>query len=883
MADQADWIGPYRVLERLGAGGMGEVFLALDERLDRRVALKRIRSGLDTSPERRERFRREARIAARLNHPAIVQIYDVLAEGESDTIVMEYVEGTNLRAFGGGRPLPLEPALVIARDVAEGLAEAHRQGVVHRDLKRENVLITRAGRAKITDFGIAKRLLAGRAEDSLTAQGHVLGTYRAMSPEQARGEEVDHRSDLFSFGVLIYEMLAGRSPFEAENELATLHRIVQGRQTPLSQVDPAVPEPVSRLVDHLLEKDPRMRPRSAGEVARELAPVATASGTGPQTVIEPTEPMVFQAPVAASEIGGRSGSSMGRLTGRRSRFRATAWVAGILLAAGLGAAGAWFAWRPPAEPLYVAVLKPEVHAAPGVPADLGLLASNLRISSVRGLLALRGVSPKSLEETDAVPGLPSAVARALSADEVVSTRLDCRPADCRVSVSRIRGRDGAVLWAGNFEIPPQALGVAAGAAETRIRQAYSERPPRKGAFVSEAGDDDLREFLTLYRRFESRQEVSGGDLLQRLEALRARAPRFLEVYLLENEVARFQHFFSRRPEVLRQAFTVAEEARKMAPEEPNVLVSLFYTALEAGDLRRAEETLKDLERLAPGDVAVPELRSGLLLARGQTREAIALMRTEVGRRASYKRLVSLGVIEFQQGEIAAGRSHLEESLRLAPGNFDALSALGQLELQSGDPGRAREIYQVLVRRSPRVAEVSNLGLANLLTGHYPEAAEAFREVVRQEPRNPLLVLNLADASLLLGRKEEAESLYREAVRLIGQDSHAVGPQFLTAKAQALAHLGRGVEAVTAIRDALRLAPESGAPAFEAATVYALLGEETSAISNAEAALANGCGASWFTLPWFDGIRRNPRFAETLARYAAKTPTASTSSGRRSST
>jgi tetratricopeptide (TPR) repeat protein/predicted Ser/Thr protein kinase len=874
MADQEERIGPYRVLERLGAGGMGEVFLAWDERLDRRVALKRIRSGLDASPERRERFRREARIAARLNHPAIVQIYDVLAEGESDTIVMEYVEGTNLRAFGGGRPLPLEAALVIAHDIAEGLAEAHRQGVVHRDLKRENVLVTRAGRAKITDFGIAKRLLAGRAEDSLTAQGHVLGTYRAMSPEQARGEEVDHRSDLFSFGVLIYETLAGRSPFEAENELATLNRIVQGRQTPLSQVNPAVPEPVSRLVDHLLEKDPRMRPRSAGEVARELAPAVTAAGTGPQTVLDPAEPMRLPTSVAVSGSGVPAG--------RRSRLRAAAWIAGIALAAGLVAAGAWLAWRPPAEPLYVAVLKPEVRAASGVPADLGLLASSLRISSVRGLLALQGVSPKSLEETDAVPGLPSAVARALSADEVVSTRLDCRPTDCHVSVSRIRGRDGAVLWAGDFEIPPQALGVAAGAVETRIRQAYSERSPRRGAFVSEAGDEDLREFLTLYRRFESRQEVSGGDLLQRLEALRARAPRFLEVYLLENEVARFQHYFSRRPEVLRQAFTVAEEARKMAPEEPNVLVALFYTALEAGDLHRAEEALGDLERLAPGDVAVPELRSGLLLARGQTREAIALMRDEVGRRASYKRLVSLGVIEFQQGEIADGRSHLEESLRLAPGNFDALSALGQLELQSGDPGRAREIYQVLVRRSPRVAEVSNLGLANLLTGHYPEAAEAFREVVRQEPRNPLLVLNLADACLLLGRKEEAESLYREAVRLIDQDSHAVGPQFLTAKAQALAHLGRGVEAVTAIRDALRLAPESGAPAFEAATVYALLGEETSAISNAEAALANGCGTSWFTLPWFDGLRRNPRFAEALARYAAKAPSTSTGSGRPSS-
>src|SRR5215218_5147420 len=272
-------IGPYELLRRLGAGGMGEVFLAYDERLDRQVAIKRIRSDKSATSERRERFRREARVAARLNHPAIVQVYDVLAEGDVDSIVMEAVEGTDLRTLIAGRPLPLEAAIVIARDVADGLAEAHRQGIVHRDLKSENVLVTPAGRAKITDFGIAKRLLAEKTEDSLTANGHVMGTYRAMSPEQARGEEVDHRSDLFSFGILLYEMLTGRSPFAAENELAMLHRIVHDRQAPVREVHPAVPEELSLLVDHLLEKDPRLRPRSAGELGRELAPMATATAT----------------------------------------------------------------------------------------------------------------------------------------------------------------------------------------------------------------------------------------------------------------------------------------------------------------------------------------------------------------------------------------------------------------------------------------------------------------------------------------------------------------------------------------------------------------------------------------------------------------------------
>jgi serine/threonine-protein kinase len=463
------------------------------------------------------------------------------------------------------------------------------------------------------------------------------------------------------------------------------------------------------------------------------------------------------------------------------------------------------------------------------------------------------------------------VARAVSADEVVSTRLECRPGVCSVALSRIRGRDGTVLWAEHFEVPSDDLKIAAGAAMTQIRQAYSDRPARRGAFVSEASDRDLREFLTLRRRFESRQEASLDDILQRLQALRERAPRFLEVYLLEIEVARLRYFFSRRPEILKRAFEVAEQARRMAPEEPRVLLGLFYAALAGGDLSRAEEALRRLERLIPGDIAVLELRSSLLLTRGRTREAIQLMRTEVGRRPSYKRLVTLGVTEFQQGEVAAGRRHLEESLRQASGNPYALSALAELELQSGDPHRALALYQALVRRSPGVAEVSNLGIAELLAGRYAEAAAAFRKVVGQEPHNPLLLLNLADAELLLGRKPEAEALYSEVVQGIDRDPQATGPQFLTVKAQALAHLGQGVAAVNAIRDALRLAPESGAPAFEAAVVYALLGEETSAIANSEAALKSGCGTSWFSLPWFNGLRGNPQFREVLARYSTKSP------------
>jgi serine/threonine protein kinase len=200
MGARPQTIGPYTLGERLGAGGMGEVYQAYDERLDRWVAVKLIRSDHLDKPTVRERFRREARAAARLSHPSIVQIHDIVESDESDAIVMELVEGEPLSCRIARGPLPVSEAARIGREIAEGLAAAHAKGLIHRDLKPENVMITTDGRAKILDFGLAKRL---EGEASLTADHRVLGTFRSMSPEQARGMPLDARSDLFSFGLLV--------------------------------------------------------------------------------------------------------------------------------------------------------------------------------------------------------------------------------------------------------------------------------------------------------------------------------------------------------------------------------------------------------------------------------------------------------------------------------------------------------------------------------------------------------------------------------------------------------------------------------------------------------------------------------------------------------
>ncbi|MEM8994132.1 MAG: serine/threonine-protein kinase [Acidobacteriota bacterium] len=261
-------IGPYRIDRLLAAGGMGEVLLGWDEGLNRPVALKRLRASSRTDPKRRERFRREARCAASLDHSAIVRVYEFLEEEDGLCIVMEYIEGTTLRRALREGPMPIRLALDLAISLADALAIAHENGVVHRDLKTENVMFTKGARVKITDFGIAKRML--RDEGSLTQSAVLLGTCRSMAPEQALGEPVGPRSDLFSFGVLLYETLTGVSPFEDKNDLLTLRRLTAEPHRPVRELRPEIPEALADLIDELLEKDPADRPERGADVVMRL-------------------------------------------------------------------------------------------------------------------------------------------------------------------------------------------------------------------------------------------------------------------------------------------------------------------------------------------------------------------------------------------------------------------------------------------------------------------------------------------------------------------------------------------------------------------------------------------------------------------------------------
>ena len=296
-------LGPYEIASLIGAGGMGEVYRARDSRLGRDVAIKVLPPAFAADPDRLQRFEQEARATAALNDPNIVAIYDVGAFDGRPFVVTELLDGETLRAALGGGALPLRKALAYGQQIARALAAAHRRGIVHRDLKPENVFVTRDGLVKLLDFGLAKLIegAGGRhSAVSTTAVGLILGTVGYMSPEQAKGEPADHRSDIFSFGTVLYEMLSGQRAFQGDSPVETLSAILKEQPPDLTLVVPGLAPGLARIVDRCLEKNRDDRFQSAADLRFALEAISGIST--PAVTARPARRLPWRWALAAAAL-----------------------------------------------------------------------------------------------------------------------------------------------------------------------------------------------------------------------------------------------------------------------------------------------------------------------------------------------------------------------------------------------------------------------------------------------------------------------------------------------------------------------------------------------------------------------------------------------------
>ena len=319
-------ISHYRIQARLGGGGMGIVYKAEDTRLQRPVALKFLPMDLTRNADAHARFIQEARAASALEHPNICTVYDIGESPEGDSFIcMAYCDGVTLKRRLQGGPLPLATAVALAEQICSGLATAHEHGIVHRDIKPANVMVTAGDVVKVVDFGLAK--LAGTA--TLTGTGIMVGTAAYVAPEQARGAEVDHRADLWSLGVVLYEMVAGRLPFRAEHVQALLLAVVHDTETAVTALRADVPAELARVIHRCLRKNPAERYQSAADLGADLhrIHVALEAGSEPtlstSTVSEPAARRRSRAPSPPSRRCRRSAGCSPGAAGcpRRSTWR----------------------------------------------------------------------------------------------------------------------------------------------------------------------------------------------------------------------------------------------------------------------------------------------------------------------------------------------------------------------------------------------------------------------------------------------------------------------------------------------------------------------------------------------------------------------------------
>ena len=801
-------LGRYEIRSQIGAGGMGEVYLVQDTKLDRKVAIKFLPESLLTDERASKRLVREAQAAAKLDHPNICAIHEVGEEDGRRFIAMQYIEGETLDARIKSKPLELKESLSLAAQIADALSEAHSHGIIHRDIKPGNIMITSRGQAKVMDFGLAKLIQSSEAVQSevetealLSEPGAIIGTVPYMSPEQVRGDKIDARSDIFSFGVVLYEVFSGRQPFATESKATTAAAILTHEPPPLARYCTEMTEEVQRIVRKCLEKDRERRYQTMRDVALDLDNCRREHETA-QAIASQGERITAPAAVTktASDVIDRKSLLSGRTL-----------MAGALLALAVAVALVYiFAFRRatttlrPAEISSLAVLP--LKNLSGDPAQeffadgmTEALISNLsqihafsRVISRQSVMGFKG-SQKSLKE----------IARELNVDAVIEGSVQRSGGRVLVTARLISAATESPVWARDYD---RDL--------SDVLKLESE--------VARAVADEIRIQLTVEER-------------ARLASVRRIDPAAHEAYLLGR-----YHSEKFNEEDLKRAIEYFERAIQLAPDYAAAYAELSEAWRTRGIL--GAKTFKEVE--AP--------------ARAAALKALAL---DPNLADGHAKLGNLKYIYDR--DWSGAEEEMKRAVALDPnGRFPHL-AYAHLLMALGRFPEALTHQQIGAQLDPTTSFIrSDVGRILYFAGKYDEAIQHLGRALELDPRNDLAYSNLVDVYEQMGRYEEALAALDKA--------EALRPKFWFYQAQrarVYARVGRRSEALRMIEEFKATIGPGRFPEIGLAEVYPALGEKDEAFRLLMRVIEERDQFSSFIKidHSFDTLHSDPRWKEALRR------------------
>jgi serine/threonine protein kinase/tetratricopeptide (TPR) repeat protein len=882
-------VSHYEITDKIGRGGMGEIYLAEDTKLDRRVALKFLPVHLTVDKEARLRFEREAKAAAALNHPNIVTVFEIGEHEGQVFIAMEYVEGRTLkemisvgarravpdgemagpddgtrRAMPNGEavepddgarravPLPISDVVAIATQIAAGLAAAHAKGIVHRDIKPQNIVIEKDGHVKILDFGLAKL----KGVSPLTKEAFTYGTVHYMSPEQALGKEVDPRSDIWSLGVVMYEMISGELPFRGEYDQAVIYSILNEEMPPLAAGKAGDAAGLENVIRHCLAKKRQDRYPSAEALAAALRDMNSAKeSTRPEkssgmrfsrrAILASLSLLMLFAILGFVAFNPRANAALRRVLG-------LAGIPPIRHMAVLPFITSGDAETKALGDGFTAVITDKLTLLEKFQQSLWTVPSS-------DVFQNRGSDPRSLERMRGCNLLINGELRAeanalhlrLQLQDAQSGR-QLRHVDLQGNMANLslfqEGLFSRILQLLDIPEPPGA-GLYVNSGGTSMPGAYILYLKGRGSLQDDPKDAGIDQGISFLQK--ALQQDSG----------------YTQARLALAEGLRAKYQLKKDPALLQQAVEQTRQARQAAGQWAPAQLAWALLLKESGQTSEAQAALRETLRLNDRCFQACIELAKILTAGGRISEAEDYYKLAIGLRPGYPRAFAhLGYFYQLNGRLDEALAQYQQQAKLAPGDFNCLTNMGNVYLQKGDKAGAVSMFERSIAIQPNVAAQSNLATISFYDGEYRQALSLFKEIAGKSPDGRYWG-NLADTYRQLPEfKDDADATYRKAI-LLAEAALADTPDdavLLSALAIYYAHVGEKKKALESIARARALAPAD----LETIRREVLACEAAGERSQALAALREyrerlGSIADIEKEPDLAGLRRDPVYRQVI--------------------